>query len=136
MAERILTALRRPVTLGTNEVVATASIGITFGVPGTTGEQLLRNADLAMYMAKEHGKDRYEEFRDHMHTAIVERLELEADLRRTMGGNQELVVHYQPIVDLDHRTPSSVSRRWCAGSTPCAGCSDPARSSRSPRRSG
>ena len=87
-------------TLGTTEVVATASIGITFGVPGTTGEQLLRNADLAMYRAKEHGKDRFEEFRDHMHTAIVERLELEADLRRTMGGNQELVVHYQPVVDL------------------------------------
>jgi diguanylate cyclase (GGDEF)-like protein/PAS domain S-box-containing protein len=100
LAERILHALRRPVTLGTTEVVATASIGITFGVPGTTGDQLLRNADLAMYRAKEHGKDRFEEFRDHMHTAIVERLELEADLRRTMGGNQELVVHYQPIVDL------------------------------------
>jgi diguanylate cyclase (GGDEF)-like protein/PAS domain S-box-containing protein len=103
LAERILTALRRPVTLGTTEVVATASIGITFGVPGTTGEQLLRNADLAMYRAKEHGKDRFEEFRDHMHTAIVERLELEADLRRTMGGNQELVVHYQPVVDLTTR---------------------------------
>jgi len=100
LAERILHALRRPVTLGTTEVVATASIGITFGVPGTTGDQLLRNADLAMYRAKEHGKDRFEEFRDHMHTAIVERLELEADLRRTMGGDQELVVHYQPIVDL------------------------------------
>ena len=126
LAERILTALRRPVTLGTTEVVATASIGITFGVPGTTGEQLLRNADLAMYRAKEHGKDRFEEFRDHMHTAIVERLELEADLRRTMGGNQELVVHYQPIVDLDHAAPSSASRPWCAGSTPCAGSSRPA----------
>jgi diguanylate cyclase (GGDEF)-like protein/PAS domain S-box-containing protein len=100
LAERILTALRRPVMLGKNEVVATASIGITFGVPGTTGEQLLRNADLAMYRAKEHGKDRFEEFRDQMHTAIVERLELEADLRRTMGGNQELVVHYQPVIDL------------------------------------
>ncbi len=100
LAERILTALRRPVMLDTTEVVATASIGITFGVPGTTGEQLLRNADLAMYMAKEHGKNCYEEFRDQMHTAIVERLELEADLRRTTTG-KELVVHYQPIVDLE-----------------------------------
>jgi diguanylate cyclase (GGDEF)-like protein/PAS domain S-box-containing protein len=100
LAERLLTALRRPVTLASAEVVATASIGITFGVPGTTGEQLLRNADLAMYMAKEHGKNCYEEYRDHMHTAIVERLELEADLRRTTTG-QELVVHYQPIVDLE-----------------------------------
>jgi diguanylate cyclase (GGDEF)-like protein/PAS domain S-box-containing protein len=100
LAERILTTLRRPVTLGTTEVVATASIGVTFGVPGSTGEQLLRNADLAMYMAKEQGKDRFEEFRDHMHTAVVERLELEADLRRTMTGPQELVVHYQPVVEL------------------------------------
>jgi diguanylate cyclase (GGDEF)-like protein/PAS domain S-box-containing protein len=100
LAERILTALRRPVMLDTTEVVATASIGITFGVPGSTGEQLLRNADLAMYMAKEHGKNCYEEFRDQMHTAIVERLELEADLRRTTTG-KELVVHYQPIVNLE-----------------------------------
>jgi diguanylate cyclase (GGDEF)-like protein/PAS domain S-box-containing protein len=100
LAERILTALRRPVMLDTTEVVATASIGITFGVPGSTGDQLLRNADLAMYMAKEHGKNCYEEFRDQMHTAIVERLELEADLRRTTTG-KELVVHYQPIVDLE-----------------------------------
>jgi EAL domain-containing protein (putative c-di-GMP-specific phosphodiesterase class I) len=75
-------------------------VGITFGVPGSTGEQLLRNADLAMYMAKEHGKNCYEEYRDQMHTAIVERLELEADLRRTTTG-QELVVHYQPIIDLE-----------------------------------
>jgi diguanylate cyclase (GGDEF)-like protein/PAS domain S-box-containing protein len=99
LAERLLTALRQPVMLDATEVVATASIGITFGVPGTTGEQLLRNADLAMYMAKEHGKNCYEEYRDQMHTAIVERLELEADLRRTTTG-RELVVHYQPIVHL------------------------------------
>jgi len=100
LADRLLAALRRPIMLDGNEVVSTASIGITFGVPGTTGEQLLRNADLAMYMAKENGKNCYEEYRDHMHTAIVERLELEADLRRTTAG-QELVVHYQPIVDLE-----------------------------------
>jgi diguanylate cyclase (GGDEF)-like protein len=100
LAERILTALRRPVPLESTEVVATASLGITFGVPGSNGEQLLRNADLAMYMAKERGKNCYEEYRDQMHTAIVERLELEADLRRTTTG-QELVVHYQPIVDLE-----------------------------------
>jgi len=100
LAERILAALRRPVILGTTEVVVTASVGITFGVPGSTGEQLLRNADLAMYMAKEQGKDRYEEFRDDMHTAVVERLELEADLRRTVTS-LELVVHYQPVIELD-----------------------------------
>jgi diguanylate cyclase (GGDEF)-like protein/PAS domain S-box-containing protein len=52
LAERILTALRHPVTPESTEVVSTASLGITFGVSGSTGEQLLRNADLAMYMAK------------------------------------------------------------------------------------
>ncbi len=133
LAERILTALRRPVTLDTTEVVATASIGITFGVPGSTGEQLLRNADLAMYMAKEHGKNCYEEFRDQMHTAIVERLELEADLRRTTTG-KELVVHYQPIVDLEP-TSSSASKRWCVGSIRYEACCHRGPSSPSPKRS-
>ena len=93
-------------------------------MPGSTGDQLLRNADLAMYMAKEQGKDCYEEFRDQMHTAIVERLELEADLRRTMTG-KELVVHYQPIFDLDDRRASSASKRSCGGNTRLRGLLPP-----------
>ncbi|MGD0749364.1 MAG: EAL domain-containing protein [Acidimicrobiales bacterium] len=102
VAEDILAALRRPVSLGSKDVVATVSIGIRFGTPGSTSEELLRDADLAMYMAKENGKDRYEEFRDRMHTTVMERLELEADFRHGVI-NGELVVHYQPIVDLDSR---------------------------------
>ena len=100
MAENILTALRRPVSLGSKDVVATVSIGVRFGTPGCTSEELLRDADLAMYMAKENGKDRYEEFRDRMHTTVMERLELEADFRQGVI-NEDLVVHYQPIVDID-----------------------------------
>ena len=100
VAEDILTALRRPVSLGSKDVVATVSIGIRFGTPGCTSEELLRDADLAMYMAKENGKDRYEEFRDRMHTTVMERLELEADFRQGVI-NEDLVVHYQPIVNLD-----------------------------------
>jgi len=99
VAERILGALRRPVTLGSQEIVATVSIGIALGLPGSTAEQLLRDADLAMYKAKEQGKNRYEEFRDQMHTTVVERLELEAGLRSAVV-DKDLVVHYQPIVDL------------------------------------
>jgi len=100
VAENILTALRRPVPLGSKDVVATVSIGIRFGTLGCTSEELLRDADLAMYMAKENGKDRYEEFRDRMHTTVMERLELEADFRQGVI-NEDLVVHYQPIVNLD-----------------------------------
>jgi len=100
VAEKILAALRRPVSLGSKDVVATVSIGIRFGSPGCASEELLRDADLAMYMAKENGKDRYEEFRDRMHTTVMERLELEADFRQGVM-NEDLVVHYQPIVDLD-----------------------------------
>jgi diguanylate cyclase (GGDEF)-like protein/PAS domain S-box-containing protein len=99
VAEDILTALRQPVSLGTKDVVATVSIGIRFGTPGCTSEELLRDADLAMYMAKENGKDRYEEFRDRMHATVMERLELEADFRQGVI-NEDLVVHYQPIVNL------------------------------------
>ena len=103
IADRILSALRRPVSLGTKDVVATVSIGIRFGSLGCTSEELLRDADLAMYMAKEKGKDRYEEFRDRMHTTVVERLELEADFRQGVL-NEDLVVHYQPIVELESKS--------------------------------
>jgi diguanylate cyclase (GGDEF)-like protein/PAS domain S-box-containing protein len=99
LADRILAALRKPILVGTQSVLVTASIGITFGVSDSDGEQLLSNADLAMYMAKNQGKNRYEEFQDQMHTAVVTRLELEADLRRAVIGD-EFIVHYQPILDL------------------------------------
>jgi diguanylate cyclase (GGDEF)-like protein/PAS domain S-box-containing protein len=99
LAERILTALRQPVSAGGKDVVATVSIGITFDTPGITSDQLLRNADLAMYTAKERGKNRFEEFHTEMHATVVARLEVEAHLNRALRG-RELVVHYQPILDL------------------------------------
>ena len=71
LAERILAAMRLPLIVGAKEVQATVSIGITFDSPGTTSDQLLCNADLAMYMAKERGGNRYEEFSDEMRAAIV-----------------------------------------------------------------
>lgn len=99
LAQRIMTTLRRPTSLGPQRVAVTASVGVTFGRTDSTSEQLLRNADLAMYLAKSNGKDRYEEFQDQMHTAVVARLELEADLRHAVTVD-EFVVHYQPVVDL------------------------------------
>jgi EAL domain-containing protein (putative c-di-GMP-specific phosphodiesterase class I) len=100
LAERILAAMRRPVVVGTKEVSATVSIGITFDTSGVTSDQLLRNADLAMYTAKERGKNRYEQFKSEMHTTVMARLEVEADLQRALLG-RELIVHYQPIIDLE-----------------------------------
>jgi len=99
LAERVLEVLRRPVRVGAKDVAATASIGITFDVPGVSADQLLSNADLAMYRAKERGKNRYEEFEDDMHDSVVARLEIEAGLRRALE-RAELSVFYQPIVDL------------------------------------
>ncbi len=99
LAERILNAIRRPAVVGTKEVFSTASIGITFDKPGVTSEQLLRNADLAMYTAKERGKNRFEEFKSEMHATVMARLEVEADLQQALMG-RELVVYYQPIIDL------------------------------------
>jgi len=72
LAERILAAIRRPLNIGTQEVSATASIGIAFDRPGTTGDQVLGNADLAMYAAKVRGKNRIAEFEDEMHASPME----------------------------------------------------------------
>jgi diguanylate cyclase (GGDEF)-like protein/PAS domain S-box-containing protein len=99
MAERVMQALRTSVLIGSQEITTTVSIGITFGVKGYTSDQLFRNADLAMYLAKSKGKDRFEEYQDHMHIAVVERLELEADLRRAVLA-EEMRIHYQPIFNL------------------------------------
>jgi diguanylate cyclase (GGDEF)-like protein len=99
VANRLLELLRRPFALAGKEVVVGASIGITLESPGTSSDQLLRNADLAMYTAKRMGKGRFEVFQPEMHTLAVERLEVEADLRRACERG-ELILHYQPIVTL------------------------------------
>ena len=99
LANRIMAELRRPLKLGAQQVSVTASIGITFGVEGNTSEQLLHNADLAMYLAKAQGRDRYEEFQDHLYSSAAARLEMEAQLRRSII-DKGFVVHYQPMIDL------------------------------------
>jgi len=99
MVARLMKILRQPVVVAGQELTSTMSMGITFGIKGHTGDQLLRNADLAMYLAKAQGKDRIEEYQDEMHVAVVERLELETDLRRAVLS-EEMRVHYQPIIDL------------------------------------
>ncbi len=100
VAQRILDALRPPVRLAGKSVSSAVSIGIAYNEPGTTSEQLLRNADIAMYKAKALGKNRFEVFADEMHASVLARLELEEELREAIREG-DLAVHYQPIMDLN-----------------------------------
>ena len=82
LAGRLLESLRAAVRPGPRASASAGSIGITFDEPGITSEQLLRNADIAMYKAKEGGKDRFEVYREEMHAAVLERIEQERELAR------------------------------------------------------
>lgn len=99
VAARISHALRAPFALEGKEVFVAASIGIARATAGVTTDELLRNADAAMYAAKTRGKGQYAIFEPSMHAAIVARLELEADLRRAVS-HDEFRLLYQPIVEL------------------------------------
>lgn len=100
IAERIQVSLHTPFTVAGREVMATTSIGIALSEVGQErAADLLRDADTAMYRAKSTGKAHYEIFNPSMHTHIVERLELETDLRRAIERG-ELRVYYQPALAL------------------------------------
>jgi diguanylate cyclase (GGDEF)-like protein len=100
LAERIQEDLRTPFHLGPNEIVMTASLGIALGSKtGAKPEDLLRDADTAMYHAKSSGKGKHVLFDPAMHARVVERLQLETELRRAIE-RAEFCVHYQPIVGL------------------------------------
>jgi len=99
-AERILAALHQPVRLNRQLLTVTASIGIvTAQSPKQTVIELVRNADLAMYAAKDNGKARFEVFRPKLQRAVSARLRLKADLERALESG-EFRLRYQPIVDL------------------------------------
>jgi diguanylate cyclase (GGDEF)-like protein/PAS domain S-box-containing protein len=100
VAGRVLDTLHQPFGLNGRTIPIKASLGVAVGRPGVDqAEELLRNADVAMYAAKAGGKDRYELFRPDMHEDMLQRLELEAELRHVADRDQ-LVLHYQPIVEL------------------------------------
>ncbi|MDJ0835592.1 MAG: EAL domain-containing protein [Acidobacteriota bacterium] len=103
IAERILERITEPFVLGEQEVFTSTSIGIAYSHERyTKPEDLLRDADSAMYRAKESGRQRIETFDESMHRHAVEQLEIESYLHRAVE-KQELVVHYQPIVHLETR---------------------------------
>ncbi|MEG4581383.1 EAL domain-containing protein [Microcoleus sp. MON1_C5] len=100
VAERIQHQLRQPFNLDDYEVFTEISIGIIFSTMGyDRPEDVLRDADIAMYHAKAQGRGRYEVFAPAMQTVAMARLQLENDLRRAIAL-QEFCVHYQPIVSL------------------------------------
>lgn len=100
VAERIKDILRAPFLVDGKEVFVGTSIGIATTVNGSeTPEDLLRNADVAMYLAKSQGKDRYAIFESGMHDALIERAQFETDMRCAIDQH-EFEVYYQPIVDL------------------------------------
>jgi diguanylate cyclase (GGDEF)-like protein len=100
IAERIIAGLQLPFSLHGQELTIGGSIGIAVGRgAGQRADELLRNADVAMYTAKAGGKRRVAIFDPTMHEAIVARHALSAELSKSVGRG-ELVVHYQPIVSL------------------------------------
>jgi diguanylate cyclase (GGDEF)-like protein/PAS domain S-box-containing protein len=100
VAERLLDTLQAPFQRGDRELFVHASVGVAV-VSGrqTSGEELLRNADAAMYIAKSRGKNRIVEFEPGMHRAALARLALKVDLERALE-REEFLLLYQPIVDL------------------------------------
>lgn len=101
VAERIQQAVRVPLVVAGREICATASIGIAIGdCGGTDPDEIMRNADTAMYRAKQSGKARHELFDAEMRAEALDRLGFEIDLRRSVERG-ELTLHYQPIVSLD-----------------------------------
>jgi PAS domain S-box-containing protein len=98
VAKRIQEALSEPFSIQGREVFTSASIGISLSAtPYDRAEDLLRDADIAMYRAKMLGKSRCEFFDEEMHTQAVSQLQLETELRRAVEG-QEFLLHYQPVV--------------------------------------
>ena len=101
VAERIATELRAPFDFEGREVFVSASVGIALGdAQRGRPEELLRDADLAMYQAKKNGKARFDVFHPGMNARALEYLELETDLRHAVGRDQ-LRLHYQPLVAPD-----------------------------------
>ena len=120
IAERILDALRQPFGIGARQLNVNASIGIAqgggspaAGADGQSAEELLRNADAAMYTAKARGKGRHEFYEARMHTSALRRLDLRERLEAAIES-KAFVLHYQPLVDLADGSIAGVEAliRW------------------------
>jgi diguanylate cyclase (GGDEF)-like protein/PAS domain S-box-containing protein len=113
-AERVIESFAQPFLIESSEVFVTASMGMALNDSGTeSAEDLIRNADLAMYAAKTANKGRYEVFSTDMHSTILDRMQMEVDLRRALDQS-EFQAYYQPIVTLPLGTIVGVEAliRW------------------------
>ncbi len=100
IAANIIEALREPIRIGDRDIVVTTSVGIAiYPLDGEDAETLVRNADTAMYGAKQQGRDAYRLYAAAMNSRSLERLELENRLRMALRNN-ELTLYYQPLMDL------------------------------------
>jgi diguanylate cyclase (GGDEF)-like protein/PAS domain S-box-containing protein len=115
IADTVLNALKKPFFVQGREVVLSASIGIAFSHLRNyrAAEEILRDADMAMYQAKDRGKSRVETFDEKLHHRAIQRMKLESDLRTALEKN-ELELFYQPIVAADTRMLTSFEAlsRW------------------------
>ncbi|MBF6606569.1 MAG: EAL domain-containing protein [Chloroflexi bacterium] len=114
VAQRLLTALQAPFERGGKELFVHASVGVAISTSTKqTADELLRNADVSMYMAKSNGKNRIEVFEPRMHTAALARLALKGDLERALERD-EFFLLYQPVMDLGTRDMVGVEAllRW------------------------
>jgi diguanylate cyclase (GGDEF)-like protein/PAS domain S-box-containing protein len=99
LPERLSAAMSHPFSLSGNQIRVTVSIGVASAASEDRADDLLRNADMAMYAAKRRGKGRAETYESRMYADVRERLDLEAALRNAIEA-RELTLFYQPIVDL------------------------------------
>ncbi|HWI66233.1 MAG TPA: EAL domain-containing protein [Symbiobacteriaceae bacterium] len=113
VAHRILRELNAPYDIDGHKMVVTPSVGVVMGNQGQDSKELLRYADIAMYKAKQNGKARYEAFTPIMYNNVLQRLQLETDLRRAIEHG-EFRVYYQPIVELGSGAIAGVEAlvRW------------------------
>ena len=118
IAERLLRALEAPVEIEGKQVYPRGSIGICMSdedLLTQDAEELLRNADVAMYMAKRDSKGSYRLFEPEMHERVVERLELRAELQRALSSASSRSTTSRSCTSTSE--PTTASRRCCAGST-------------------
>jgi diguanylate cyclase (GGDEF)-like protein/PAS domain S-box-containing protein len=113
VSRRVITALHRPISAAGQEVRIGASIGLAQLVDQSSAEQLLSDADIAMYVAKKNGKGRYQVFEQGMRERALQRTRLEQDLAGAVALGR-IEVHYQPIVDLATQQVTAVEglARW------------------------
>lgn len=101
VAEKVLDEMARPVILENNEIVVTGSMGIsTYPVDGMDADTLLKHADVAMFRAKDKGRNSFQFFTAEMNAQAEERLLLESDMRKGLQ-NDEFLLHYQPKVNVE-----------------------------------